>query len=65
MGFTSENVSVTSMLHEVLKSLSEEEWEWVIMTPEEIEDSNIPNWRPVKDPRPEWRIQRNGEKSSL
>ena len=25
MGFTSENVSVTSMLHEVLKSLSEEE----------------------------------------
>ena len=64
MGFTAKNASVNSTMHDILKSLSEEEWEWVTMTPEEIETSEMTGWRPPKDPRPEWRIQRDGEESS-
>jgi len=59
MGITSESASVTSMLSETLKSLSEEEWDWVAMTPEEIQNGESPEWCPPKDPRPEWRIKRD------
>ena len=64
LGVTSESTSVTSMLSEILKSLSEEEWDWVAMTPEEIQNSESPEWCPPKDPRPEWRIQRDKKELS-
>ena len=40
MGIVSESVSVTCILFKTLRSLSEEEWDWVIMTPEEAQDDN-------------------------
>ena len=53
MGVTSESASVTSILSEILKSLSEEEWDWVAMTPEEIQNGeSVHNG----ESRTEWRI---------
>ena len=60
----SESVNVTSMLFETLRSLSEEEWDWVTMTPEEIQNGKPLMWSPSEDPRPEWRVQREKDEFS-
>ena len=64
MGIVSESVSVTSVLSETLTSLSEEEWDWVAITPEEIQNGKPLRWSPSEDPRPEWRIQRDKDELS-
>ena len=64
MGLTAENTIVTNTMHDSFKSLSEEEWEWVTMTPEEFKWSNILRWHPIEDPRPEWRIKKTQGKIS-
>ena len=64
MGIVSESVNATSMLSETLRSLSEEEWDWVAMTPEEIQNGKPQRWSPSEDPRPEWRIQRDKDELS-
>ena len=53
MGIVSESVNVTSMLFETLRSLSEEEWDWVTMTAEEVPNGKPLMWSPSEDPRPE------------
>ena len=64
MGIVSESVNVTSMLFETLRSLSEEEWDWVTMTLEEIQNGKPLRWSPSEDPRPQWRIQRDKDELS-
>ena len=57
MGITAESTVVTSTMHDSIKSLSEEEWEWVTMTHKELKGSRLMAWNPFEDPRPEWRIK--------
>ena len=64
MCIVSESVKVTSMLSETLRSLSEEEWDWVTMTPEEIQNGKPLRWTPSEDPRPEWRVQMDKDELS-
>ena len=64
MGIVSESVSVTCMLFKTLRSLSEEEWDWVVMTSEEVQDGKPLVRSPSEDPRPEWKVQREKDEFS-
>ena len=41
MGITAENTVMTSTMYDSVKSLSEEEWEWVTMTHEELKGLSL------------------------
>ena len=47
-------------MHDLVKTLSKEEWEWVAVSRKEVKAFRIEipsKWSPLKDPRPEWRIK--------
>ena len=57
-GFEIGSTRARSTLPDVVKDLSEEEWDWVEMGLEEVKALKKPlKWNPKFDPRPDWRIQ--------
>ena len=60
MGIDAERTEIKCTMHDLVKTLSKEEWEWVAMDPKEVKEFKyeMPSkWSPLKDPRPEWRIK--------
>ena len=60
MGIEAERTEIKCTMHDLVKTLSKEEWEWVAMDPKEVMEFKFETpseWSPLKDPRPEWRIK--------
>ena len=58
MGILSERESITCSLFKTLRSLSEEEWGFVNVAPEEAQETELLVWSPDRNPRPKWLVQR-------
>ena len=59
LGFEVEHAWAKKTVSELIKGLTKEEWDWVIMDPQVpciVKD--FWRWYPEEDPRPDWKIQR-------
>ena len=59
-GFKVESTEVESNIYDLIKDLSEEEWDWIEMDLKEVEAHTFMEplkWNPKEDPRPDWKIE--------
>ena len=59
-GFEIESTEAKNTVNDLIKDLSEEEWDWIEMDLEEVEALTFMKpleWSPKIDPRPDWRIE--------
>ena len=59
-GFEIESTEAKSTVNDLIKDLSEEEWDWIEMDLEEVKALTFMKpleWSPKINPRPNWRIE--------